>query len=111
VNRLDFITGREPIHVDYEPGTVEIVEQHDGSRIALRKLDADYDIHDRRAATNFLMERQSAGEVVTGLLYIETESDDLHASLGTVKKPLNSLGERELCPGSAGLAKFNANLR
>jgi 2-oxoglutarate ferredoxin oxidoreductase subunit beta len=111
VNRLDFITGRAPIHVDYEPGTVEIVEQHDGSRIALRKLDADYDIHDRRAATNFLMERQSAGEVVTGLLYIESESDDLHASLGTVKKPLNSLGERELCPGSAGLAKFNASLR
>ena len=111
VNRLDFITGRAPIHVDYEPGTVEIVEQHDGSRIALRKLDADYDIHDRRAATNFLMERQSAGEVVTGLLYIESDSDDLHASLGTVKKPLNSLGERELCPGSAGLAKFNASLR
>ena len=111
VNRLDFITGRAPIHVDYEPGTVEIVEQHDGSRIALRKLNADYDIHDRRAATNFLMERQSAGEVVTGLLYIEPESDDLHASLGTVKNPLNSLGERELCPGSAGLAKFNASLR
>jgi 2-oxoglutarate ferredoxin oxidoreductase subunit beta len=28
VNRLDFITGRTPITVDYEPGTVEIVEQH-----------------------------------------------------------------------------------
>jgi 2-oxoglutarate/2-oxoacid ferredoxin oxidoreductase subunit beta len=111
VNRLDFITGRAQINVDYEPGTVEIVEQHDGSRIALRKLDADYDIHDRRAATNFLMERQSAGEVVTGLLYLEPEGDDLHESLGTVKKPLNSLGERDLCPGSAGLAKFNASLR
>jgi 2-oxoglutarate ferredoxin oxidoreductase subunit beta len=111
VNRLDFITGRAPIHVDYEPGTVEIVEQHDGSRIALRKLDADYDIHDRRAATNFLMERQEAGEVVTGLLYIETEGQDLHSNLGTVVKPLNSLSERELCPGSAGLAKFNAMLR
>jgi 2-oxoglutarate ferredoxin oxidoreductase subunit beta len=111
VNRLDFITGRAPINVDYEPGAVEIVEQHDGSRIALRKLDADYDIHDRRAATNFLMERQAAGEVVTGLLYIEPEGDDLHRSLGTVKKPLNSLNERELCPGSAGLAKFNASLR
>jgi 2-oxoglutarate ferredoxin oxidoreductase subunit beta len=111
VNRLDFITGRAPIHVQYEPGTVEIVEQHDGSRIALRKLDADYDIRDRRAATNFLMERQAAGEVVTGLLYIEPEGDDLHANLATVAKPLNSLSERELCPGSAGLAKFNASLR
>src|SRR5437870_3948469 len=40
VNRLDFITTRAPIHVDYEPGALEIVEQHDGSRLALRKLHA-----------------------------------------------------------------------
>ena len=111
VNRLDFISGRAPIQVDYEPGTVEIVEQHDGSRLALRKLDAEYDVRDRRAATNYLMERQAAGEVVTGLLFIEDESDDLHKNLGTVQKPLNSLGERELCPGSAVLEKFNAGLR
>ncbi|MCC6947263.1 MAG: 2-oxoacid:ferredoxin oxidoreductase subunit beta [Bradyrhizobiaceae bacterium] len=111
VNRLDFITGRAPIHVDYEPGTVEIVEQHDGTTIALRKLDAEYDVHDRRAAMNFLMERQAAGEVVTGLLYLETDGEDLHAHLGTVDKPLNALGERELCPGSAALEQFNARLR
>src|ERR1700704_1502521 len=50
VNRLDFITGREPITVDYQPGSVEIVEQHDGSTIALRKLNSDYNIHDKLAA-------------------------------------------------------------
>ena len=43
VNRLDFITGRAPITVDYEPGSGRDVEQHDGSMLALRKLDADYD--------------------------------------------------------------------
>lgn len=111
VNRLDFISGRAPITADYEPGTVQIVEQHDGSKIALRKLGADYDVHDRRAATNFLLERQEAGEVVTGLLFVEKDSDDLHANLGTVETPLNKLGERELCPGSATLEKFNASLR
>ena len=111
VNRLDFISARTPIKVDYEPGTVQVVEQHDGSKIALRKLAADYDIHDRRAATNFLLERQAAGEVVTGLLFVEKDGGDLHAHLGTVEKPLNRLGERELCPGSAALDKFNAGLR
>src|SRR6185312_1264354 len=45
VNRLDFISQRMPIEVKYEPGTVEIVEQHDGSKLALRKLDADYELH------------------------------------------------------------------
>ncbi len=43
VNRLDFITGRAPITVDYDARHGEIVEQHDGSKLALRKLNADYD--------------------------------------------------------------------
>src|ERR1700730_6316208 len=43
VNRLDFITGRAPIKVDYEPGSVELVMQHDGSTLALRKLDSEDD--------------------------------------------------------------------
>src|SRR5215203_442613 len=36
VNRLDFIIGRTPITVDYAPGAVEIIEQHDGTKLALR---------------------------------------------------------------------------
>ena len=34
VDRLDFITGRAPIKVDYAPGNVEMVEQHDGTTLA-----------------------------------------------------------------------------
>jgi 2-oxoglutarate/2-oxoacid ferredoxin oxidoreductase subunit beta len=111
LNRLDFITGRSPIQIEQDAGTVQIVEQHDGTTIALRKLSADYDIHDRRAATNFLLERHEAGEIVTGLLYADQEGEDLHAHLRTVSKPLNALGERELCPGWAALEKFNVSLR
>jgi 2-oxoglutarate ferredoxin oxidoreductase subunit beta len=111
VNRLDFITGREEIKVDYEPGTVEMVQQHDGSTLALRKLAKDYDVNDRLAAMNYLLERGAAGEVVTGLLYLEAEPEDLHAAMNTVGRPLNALGEKELCPGSAALDKINAALR
>src|SRR5437667_2684021 len=53
VNKLDFISPREPIKVDYDPGTVEIVEQHDGSKLALRKLSPDYDVHNRIAAMTY----------------------------------------------------------
>jgi 2-oxoglutarate ferredoxin oxidoreductase subunit beta len=111
VNRLDFITARAQIKVDYEPGTVEVVEQHDGSKLVLRKLAAEYDVHDRVAAMNYLSQRAAAGEIVTGLLYFDRDPDDLHAHLKTVEKPLNALGEAELCPGSAALDKFNASLR
>ena len=34
VNRIDLITGRTQITVDYAPGEVAMVEQHDGSRLA-----------------------------------------------------------------------------
>ena len=61
VNRLDVITGRDPITVDYAPGTVQVVEQHDGSRIALRKIDADYDPHDRVGAMSFLQKTRRQG--------------------------------------------------
>src|SRR6516164_9515034 len=111
VNRLDFITGRAPITVDYEPGSVEVVTQHDGSTLRLRKVAPDYDVHNRIAAMNYLQERQAAGEVVTGLLYLEPESQDLHDYLNTVETPFNELGEGELIPGAEALARFNQSLR
>ncbi len=111
VNFLDVITGRAPIHVDYAPGTVELVEQHDGTTLALRKLNSEYDVHDRLAAMNFIQHHASQGQIVTGLLYVESEASDLHGHLNTVDAPLNGLGEKDLCPGSAALDKINAGLR
>jgi 2-oxoglutarate/2-oxoacid ferredoxin oxidoreductase subunit beta len=111
VNRLDVISGRAPITVDYAPGTVQVVEQHDGTKLALRKVDADYDVHDRLAAMAFLQKHAAKGQVVTGLLYVDADSEDLHSHLDTVAAPLNTLGEKELCPGTAALEKINASLR
>ncbi|MBV9756111.1 MAG: 2-oxoacid:ferredoxin oxidoreductase subunit beta [Alphaproteobacteria bacterium] len=111
VNRLDLMLGREEITVDYAPGTVEEVMQHDGSVLLLRKLAADYDVHDRVAAMNYLQERQAAGEIVTGLLYVHPEAADLHDRLETVDTPFNALTDAELCPGAAALERLNASLR
>ncbi len=111
VNRLDVIPSRMPIEVKYEAGTVEVVEQHDGSTVALRKLDADYQVHDRTAALGFLQHHAAKGQIVTGLLYMDKDADDLHGHLDTVAAPLNSLGEKDLCPGQAALDKFNASMR
>jgi 2-oxoglutarate ferredoxin oxidoreductase subunit beta len=105
------IPAREEITVDFEPGTTEIVRQHDGSTIKLAKLHPDYDPTDRIAALSHLQERQAAGEIVTGLLYVDPEPEDLHAHLKTVATPLNRLGEKELCPGAAALADANAAYR
>jgi len=111
VNRLDMMTPRAALTADYAPGALETVIQHDGTAIRLRKIAADYDPHDRRGAMAYLQERASAGEVVTGLLYVDADPTDLHDSLNTVTVPLNQLGEAELCPGPAALDKINASLR
>ena len=111
VNRLDVMIGREEITADYAPGAVEAVTQHDGSVLFLRKLETDYDPNDRIAAMTYLQQQQAAGEIVTGLLYVERESRDMHDYLNTVDKPLNELGDGELVPGAAALEKFNASHR
>ena len=111
VNRLDVITVHREITTDYPPGSVQEVTQHDGSVLRLRKLADDYDSSSRISAMSYVQSRYAHGEIVTGLLYVEPDATDLHASLNTTEVPLNRLTEKELCPGSAALEKFNASLR
>jgi len=90
---------------------VEVVEQHDGSKLVLKKVAADYDPHDRLGAMSFQQRHAAMGQIVTGLLYVDREPEDLHRNFNTVDAPLNSLSEAELCPGAATLAKINDGLR
>jgi 2-oxoglutarate ferredoxin oxidoreductase subunit beta len=111
VNRLDVIAPQGRIEVEYEEGRLLEVEQHDGTTLRLRKLDAGYDPRDRIAAMNLIAQRHARGEVVTGLLFVDPDAEDLHAHLGTVAAPLNTLGAQALSPGADVLAQINASLR
>ena len=53
---------------------------------------------------------ESRGEILTGLLYVNGDADDLHQHLNTVDAPLSQLRDAELCPGAAALAAINAEL-
>jgi 2-oxoglutarate ferredoxin oxidoreductase subunit beta len=111
VNRLDFISPREELTTSYEPGELRSIVLHDGGTIRLRKVGANYDPSDRAAAMSYLEARREAGEVVTGLLYLRADTDDMHDALDTVDVPLNSLSDAELVPGSAALSELNQSLR
>ena len=52
-----------------------------------------------------------SGELVTGLIYRDKQSTDMHANLNTVDVPLNGLSEKDLCPGAKSLDGFNASHR
>jgi len=111
VNRLDFWPSRDAITVDYAEGDVIDVPQHDGSIMRLRKTRPEYDPTDRLKAMDQIGQHHAKGEVLTGLLYLDPEAEDLHAHLNTIGTPLNQLMAKDLCPGAAALEKINASLR
>jgi 2-oxoglutarate ferredoxin oxidoreductase subunit beta len=77
----------------------------------LHKMEADYDPCDADTAIMTMRKRHAQGEVVTGLLYIDEDAQDLHDLINTSKRPLNSVPASELCPGSAKLAEINEGLK
>ena len=66
---------------------------------------------DKINAQSMIASAAAGGEVLTGLLYLAPDSEDLHGHLNTYEQAFNTLGEKELCPGSAMLEKINAGLR
>ena len=111
VVHADFVPLRDPIETDYAEGTVQHVTLHDGSTVKLRKVAKDYDATDRDRAYAYIRERQRAGEIATGLLYISADSHDLHAQNETVPQSLTTVPYEKLCPGSAELTKLQQRFR
>jgi 2-oxoglutarate ferredoxin oxidoreductase subunit beta len=108
---FDFVPYMKEITATYEEGTIEAVPMHDGSVISLHKLAKDWDPLNRISAMNAVQHARVNGEILTGLLYIDPETSDLHDMIETSERPLNSLTEAELCPGAKALVKINAGLR
>ena len=112
VNRLDFWPNATAINAEYAEGDViEVPAGVEGAMLKLRKLHAEYDPTDRINAMTQIQAHAAKGEVLTGLLYVNPDSEDLHSHLNTYDAAFNTLGEKELCPGSGMLEKINAALR
>jgi 2-oxoglutarate ferredoxin oxidoreductase subunit beta len=108
---MDFVPMMREITASYEAGSVEDLLMHDGSTIRLHKLEKDWDPLDRFSAMSAMHRARSKGEILTGLLYVDRDSSDLHNLINTTERPLNSLGKSDLCPSSDLLQKLNASLR
>jgi 2-oxoglutarate/2-oxoacid ferredoxin oxidoreductase subunit beta len=113
VSRIDFFAPAPEADPDARiaPDTVIELPQPDGSTMRLRKLHEGYDPTDRLAAMNHVATHQALGEIVTGLLYVDRDAEDLHAAMRTSTAPLNSLDAGTLCPGMDVLERLNQSLR
>lgn len=108
---VDFVPIMREITATYEAGSVKDLTMHDGSVIHLNKLQKDWDPTDRLSATNAVRYAKRRGEILTGLLYINENSTDLHGLIDTTQRPLNSLTEGDVCPGNSVLESINNSLR
>ena len=107
---IDFVPEMQEITTSYDEGSSREVKLHDGSSIKLNKLEKNWDPLNKQSAFQAMMSAKMKGEILTGLLYMEPETTDLHHTLQTTDIPLNKLGSKELCPGSAALADINKEL-
>jgi len=108
---VDFVPMRQEITATYDSGATCEVCMHDGSVVRLYKQDNDYDIEDRQSALEATNHYAKEGKILTGLLYIQRDSEELHDVLDTARRPLNSMNEQQLCPGPRFLDAINAGLR
>ncbi|MEP0764078.1 MAG: 2-oxoacid:ferredoxin oxidoreductase subunit beta [Chloroflexota bacterium] len=84
---------------EHEPGVVQAVEMHDGSRVMLKKLDpTKHDPTDRVAAIKLLEEARRDNLFITGLIYIDRNRRTLAEISRLVDEPLVSLPEERLRP-------------
>lgn len=111
LNTIDFVPIREEITTKYDHNKVQTVEMHDGSLLKLNKLSPEWNPENKLSIITALQKARIDHEILTGLLYWDSKSVELNDILNTTKKPLNTLTEKELCPGDHVLQTINASLR
>ena len=108
---VDFVPIMREITATYEAGSIENLMLHDGTTIRLHKIEKNWDPLDRISSIMAVQNAKKKGEILTGLLYVDPDSLELHDILQTSETPLNKLTRSELCPGSEALASINQALR
>ncbi|CAN0502107.1 unnamed protein product, partial [Discosporangium mesarthrocarpum] len=82
---VDFVPMRQEITASYDAGTTHEVCMHDGSVVRLHKANEEYDIEDKQSALDAIAHHSKEGRVLTGLLYIDRDGEELHDVLGTAR--------------------------
>jgi 2-oxoglutarate ferredoxin oxidoreductase subunit beta len=111
LQELNFVPFFEDISVEYDPGTTVEVTMHDGSRLRLRKLEEDYDPTDKIRAISRLHHAKNEGTMLTGVLYVNTQSPTFLDMLNITVQPLATLPASVLRPGREVLNQVMEELR
>jgi len=84
---------------------------HDGSHLRIRKLDRDFDPTDRFAALKMLEEAEKKHEVLTGVLYVNTNKPTFLELLNLEEAPIATLPQSKVRPSKSVLDEVMEELR
>jgi len=108
---VDYVPPMQEITTSYTDDETKMVKMHDGSWLRLHKLSQAWNPDDKISVINALQRSHINNEILTGLLYIDNESKELHTLLNSTDVPLNELDETTLCPGLDTLEEINNDYR
>jgi 2-oxoglutarate ferredoxin oxidoreductase subunit beta len=111
LHEISFIPFYEHISIDYAAGETKVVEMHDGSRIALKKVDRDYDPTDKPAALRAIRQAGAQEELLTGLLYVDPKKPDFAELLDMHEEPLATMPAGMVRPSREALEEIMESLR
>jgi 2-oxoglutarate ferredoxin oxidoreductase subunit beta len=107
----DFVPPAKEILAEITSVGSTAVKMHDGSTVLFKSVPADYDPTDRIKVSAYLDQNQRNGQILTGLLYVDNDSADLHEQSETCATPLRDLPYDKLCPGADALAALQDDYR
>jgi 2-oxoglutarate ferredoxin oxidoreductase subunit beta len=103
LQEMGFIQPQAEIKVEYSEGEVQEVTLHDGSRVWLKKIEHDHDVHDKGLAAERLREVRTKGQILTGLFYWDPNAKSLAEEISLSATPLCQLSDTDLRPARSSL--------
>ena len=107
----DFVPPAAEILAHISPNGSTSVTLHDGSVVRFKRTPADYDPRDRSKVEDYLDRHVETGEIITGLLYLDESSEDMHELCNSTEVPMASIPFEALCPGSKALDELQEEFR
>jgi 2-oxoglutarate ferredoxin oxidoreductase subunit beta len=109
--QMDFVAPARELLAEIGLAGEVAVTLHDGSVVKFKQTPAGYDPRDRVAVSRYLEEHSGTGKIVTGLLYVNEETPELHELNNTPDSALTRLSYEKVCPGSQVLAEMQREWR
>ncbi len=103
----DYVESVPEIMAEQTPGRLTSVLLSNGEEIFLKAVSEDFDVYDKEKALQLMRSFSGKKEILTGLIYLEKHSHDMHQTLGTTLENLRDIDLSKLTLSELELKEIN----